>query len=323
MGYTHTPLGPLTKETDTTYGGTKPGKAPTPKPPKAPDPFKLIEAQGLENRTNEIGPSGSTTWSRDPVSRVWTQKREFSPELRRMYDRQVGLLEDPNMSDEGVERAMFDRQKQLLAPVFEEQDRALEQKLANQGLPIGSEAYAGERTRFDRTRNEALTGAANQAVLAGRQEGRAGRTAEFNQLAALLGGQQTSPGAPIDVMGPFGAQQQGMMTQYQGALANSQSQNQQRTAGATSLATMLAAMFMCWVAEELYGKEDKRTRTIRAYLMEHWNDKTMIGAFARVYKKHGIRWATWVRERKAVRFAARIAFDLLYARAKREVPWLA
>lgn len=237
---------PLTKETSTTYGGTKPGKAPTIKPPEAPDPFKLIEAQGRENRVNEVGPSGSTIYGRDPTTGVWTANRSFSPELQGLFDKQVALAgQDPNAYNEDIATAMFGRQKAMLDPVFSEQDRALEQKLANQGLPMGSEAYTGERNRFDRTRNEAYEAASRDATIAGTQTGLSQRQSEFNTLAALLGGQQVGPTSPIDVTGPFNSQYQGQLNSVNSANAAGAARNAQTTSGAASLASMLAMVMMC------------------------------------------------------------------------------
>lgn len=325
--YEMNPLGPLSKETDSTYGGAKPGKAPTPKPPAMPDPFKLIDAQADSNRVNEVGPSGTLTWSQGPDGK-WTQTRAFSPELQKIYGKQLGLLNQDAPTGDAYNQkysdAMFSRSRALLDPMFDQQSRTMEQKLANQGLPMGSEAYTGELDRFEDTRNRAYTDAANQATLSGtdvgmRQRGTdmQGRSNEFNQMAALLGGQQTNQGSPLDVMGPFGMQQEGQMNQYQGALANSQAQNAQKTQGATALASMLAMIFMCWVAEALYGREAERTRVIRFYVMEHWADETLFGRFCRLYHKHGIKWAAWVRRWRPVRAIARVCFDLLYKRAKR------
>ncbi len=69
-----------------------------------------------------------------------------------------------------VEDASFQRALGLLNPEFERQEGRLRQTLANQGLPIGGEAFEGEFDRFDRGRNEALNRASLDAVGAGRAE---------------------------------------------------------------------------------------------------------------------------------------------------------
>lgn len=284
---------PLTKETDTTYGGTKPGKAPTVKAPEAPDPFKIIRAQGKENRINEVGPSGSTIYSRDKDTGVWTANRSFSPELQGLFDKQVGLAgQDPNAYNEGIANAMFGRQKAMLDPVFSEQDRALEQKLANQGLPMGSEAYTGERDRFDRTRNEAYESAARDATIAGTQTGLSQRSSEFNQLAALLGGQQVGPTAPIDVTGPFNSQYQGQLNAVNAANAAGSARNAQTTSGAASIAGLLATLMLCSRGlKENNGQidHDKTLDGVNSIAVESWtykgDDQKHIGPYADEFRK--------------------------------------
>lgn len=86
-----------------------------------------------------------------------------------------GLIGLPGIDDFGeersrVEQARFDRLTGLLSPVFDQREAEMRQRLANRGLPIGSEAFEGESDRFDRTVNEAMLNAANDAVLAGGQE---------------------------------------------------------------------------------------------------------------------------------------------------------
>ncbi len=44
----------------------------------------------------------------------------------------------------------------------------------------------------------------------------------------------------------------------------------------------------CWVAEELYGKDDERTHLARAWVLTHDSP------FLRAYRKHGRTWAKWL-----------------------------
>lgn len=235
------PGGLFGEETETQYAGSKPGKPAPSKPPVAPDAERLIELQGRENRVNEIGPSGSTMYTRDPDTKVWTANRKFSPELQGLYDKQVGMISgDPNAYNQQVADTMFARSKSNLDPLFGQQDRALEQKLADQGLSIGSEAYQGEWDRNQRMKNEAYTGASRDAMLAGSQLGTQQRQNEFNQMAALLGGQQVGPTSPIDVTGPFNSQYQGALNSVNASNTAQAQQRQQSTSGAASLASLIA-----------------------------------------------------------------------------------
>lgn len=69
-----------------------------------------------------------------------------------------------------VEQAFFDRQRALLDPVLSDQQRAMQQRLANRGLPESGEAYNRDTTRFLDARNRAFTDLARNAVLAGGSE---------------------------------------------------------------------------------------------------------------------------------------------------------
>lgn len=60
------------------------------KPPKAPDPQMLIDAQNQANRVNQIGPYGSSTYSEDENGRA-TQTNTLSPELQQVYVRLLGM----------------------------------------------------------------------------------------------------------------------------------------------------------------------------------------------------------------------------------------
>jgi hypothetical protein len=81
-----------------------------------------------------------------------------------------GLAGISPQSGQAVEQATFDRGLSLLQPEFQQQQERLNQQLANQGLPTGSEAFGAEQSRFQRGRDETLSRLANDAVLAGRQE---------------------------------------------------------------------------------------------------------------------------------------------------------
>lgn len=69
-----------------------------------------------------------------------------------------------------VEDATFNLFQRRLDPIFAEQERSLIQDLANRGLPVGSQASNLALDRFGRERSDAFLNAADQAVLAGRDE---------------------------------------------------------------------------------------------------------------------------------------------------------
>lgn len=83
-------------------------------------------------------------------------------------------------SAQTASKAAFDRQMALLRPEFDTRQRRLDQQLADQGLPVGSEAFADSQGTLGRQINEAQLLAASQADAAGRQEAQ-------RQLANALG----------------------------------------------------------------------------------------------------------------------------------------
>ncbi len=69
-----------------------------------------------------------------------------------------------------VEQAVFDRGQRLLDPIFSDQERALRQSFATNGLPTSGEAVDRDLTRFEDSRNRAFVELADQAVITGGQE---------------------------------------------------------------------------------------------------------------------------------------------------------
>lgn len=97
-----------------------------------------------------------------------------------------------NLSNEAVEGRLFDLGRQRLDPLFAEKRAALDTKLANQGIGIGSKAY----DTAVRQESEAQNDAYNQLLLGGRaqsvQEILAERNQPINETTALLSGSQVS-----------------------------------------------------------------------------------------------------------------------------------
>ena len=261
-----------------------------------------------------------------------------------------GISELPGYGDFGGERqrmedALYGRATSRLDPRFEQQRTSMETQLANQGIPVGSEAWQQAMETQGRTETDAYQQALNEAVmgggaeqsrlfgmgLTGRQQGISERLMERQQpmqeLMQILGGipgiqqgQFAQPaqyqGAPADVTGAIGMGYQGALNQY-----NQQMQQQNALmSGLFGLGgTGLAAWMLCWVAEELYGPLAEKTAMIRAYMRRHLTDRTPLGIFARTYLKYGKAWAKWVRASRLLRFIARPIWDRLYIKAVEEI----
>ena len=96
-----------------------------------------------------------------------SQTQQFDPNSGRYFGA-------PNRDFAGqgasLEQATFQRGLNRINPQMEEQRAAMAQRLQNQGLPVGSEAYNQELNRFDRSRGDQLENLALSSVGAGRQE---------------------------------------------------------------------------------------------------------------------------------------------------------
>ena len=144
-----------------------------------------------------------------------------------------------------AERAAYRRALDLLEPEIERQENRLRQNLANRGLPIapgsaGGDEYgrvldAGNRARQDAAWAAVAQGGAEadrafNRASAARQNALAERAAlrrqQFNELAALLGGQQIAPAglpsfapaAPLDVLGANALAQRAGLSRYNAEL---------------------------------------------------------------------------------------------------------
>ncbi|MGI9489351.1 MAG: hypothetical protein ACR2RF_26375 [Geminicoccaceae bacterium] len=71
---------------------------------------------------------------------------------------------------QGLEQATFQRGLNLLQPGIDQQQRALEVQLANQGIPRGSDAFDEAVGNFERNRGQQLENLALSSVGAGRAE---------------------------------------------------------------------------------------------------------------------------------------------------------
>ena len=137
-----------------------------------------------------------------------------------------------------VTQSVFDRQLGLLQPEFTRQREALEQNLADRGLPIGGEAYNSAIDRLERQQGEQQQRLAQQADVAGGQEasrlfGQAStaRGQLFREAAAqgefgLAGQQQAFGQQAANVAQQNAARQQQIADQ----LRANELQNQQRQA---------------------------------------------------------------------------------------------
>lgn len=171
----------------------------------------------------------------------------FSPEVKTLFDRQISMAGSPASGagdSQRIEQATFDRAMNLLNPGFEQQTRDFQQSMADRGLPSGGRAYDSEFANINRAQNSAKEQAAMSAVLAGndtsfRERGMnmSERGQQFNELASILGQNQVTPTAPLDVMGPANMA-------MNGNLANQQNQQAKKSSGVNAGSTLGAAYLL-------------------------------------------------------------------------------
>jgi len=252
--------------------------------PTPPDPQVTAAAQTQSNiatanananlnRVNQYTPTGSVEWTNlgnnpDGTSR-WSSTQTYSPQEMSIFNLgqrtrqnigQIGvdqsarigsLLGTPIDMNNAVESRLYDLGRSRLDPRFEQDRASLEQRLANQGIGVGTKAYQDSMSRFEQSRNDAY----NQLALTGRgqavQEVLAQRNQPINEISALMSGSQVSQpnfvGVPqaqqanTDVAGIYNNNFNQQM-----AVANAQNQSQNAMMGGLFGLGGAAMRFLPW-----------------------------------------------------------------------------
>lgn len=100
--------------------------------------------------------------------------------------------QDPNLLLRDTTDALYKANTQYLDPQFSQQQAQLENKLANQGITRGSEAYDNAMLNFNNQKQQAYESARNQAVAGGMNaaQGMFGMNLQGNQFTNSALGQQ-------------------------------------------------------------------------------------------------------------------------------------
>jgi hypothetical protein len=231
-------------------------------PPPPPDPYQVAGAQTQQNeqsaeynarinRMDQSNPYGSTNYQitgYDPQTGapIYRQDTSLSSGLQGVFDQQVGNLQDTYSqpfsynTDEArnnAESALYNRNTQYLDPQFERGENSLRTRMANQGVVEGSEAYGNAMQDFNRSKEQAYSGARNDAIAFGGDESsralgqalqmRNQPMNEFSQFSGTVN--PPNPGVPL--VGTNPADIQGaMQNQYQGNLDIYNAKQSQRNA---------------------------------------------------------------------------------------------
>lgn len=94
-----------------------------------------------------------------------TQNITYNPQMQGLID----SLFSGDASAKKAEQSVYDSFSEKYEPAFKRQSDNLQDRLVNQGIPVGSDAYNKALSDLNQNQNEARSQAYNQAVLTGQQ----------------------------------------------------------------------------------------------------------------------------------------------------------
>ena len=209
------------------------GKGGGSKAPKAPDFTQAAIATANANKYNTSGPYGSGTWAlrpgadaNNPQAGDWTQTVTLGQQEQGLYDQGVqnrqgaaqatGAMLGDLGDRQTIADALYRKSTQYMDQNFEDQERALETKLQNQGLVMGSQAYDGAMRNFQQTRGQAYEGAATNATINAdtAQNNAVQRIAQMLAMGRENTPQTAGVGGGADLLGAAQAGYGAQMNQY-------------------------------------------------------------------------------------------------------------
>lgn len=265
------------------------GSPSSPKTPSASEQsagnIQTAQAQARLDNVNQNTPWGSQTYTEGPTHQ-WTSNLQLSPELQQQFGGLQNIITgamgnvstDPTQNVQGFDprnydfsssvndaaNAAYQGQTQYLDPEFAKSQAALDQNLADRGIPLGSQAYTGMQDDLGRQKQAAYADARNSAFTQGMQaenqgftqgmQGRQQQIAEnqipLSTLATAMGLQQgtqqtgtTNSASQPTVAGiDWNSISQGNQAKAQAAAANSAGTNSMIGSGLGAI-TMGAALF--------------------------------------------------------------------------------
>jgi hypothetical protein len=156
------------------------------------------------------------TW--DPETN--TQQISYSPQMQSVINSMFGGDASTKRAEDSVFSAFSNRYE----PIFYRQSNNLQDRLVNQGIPVGSEAYTRAMSDMNNTQNDARLQAMNQATLTGQQQANANMANNMSVFSAFnpLNGYSAGTGTPnTDIYGnSYNAAMQGYQQNQQNAYNN-------------------------------------------------------------------------------------------------------
>jgi hypothetical protein len=196
----------------------------------------------LINNPNILTPEGSQVYDAT-TNTIKLQESNFTKNQRLDQERLAMQLSRglsgnlPSTDNEAVRNATFQLGKKQLDPEMKSQREALATQLANQGIPINSEAYNSAMNRLDRSQADQLNSLSLQSLLTGIQTAEAQRAARFNEISSLLGRSQVGTGSSFGQMQSnyqgvdlMGAEQAALNRESQFSMLNKQLKGQMKAA---------------------------------------------------------------------------------------------
>lgn len=264
----------------------------------------------LINNPNVVTPQGSQSY--DPWTNTMSlSESDYTKEQRLQQERisqeLAGSLSGylPSTDGEQVRKATFELGKSQLDPQLKEQRQLLANQLANQGIPINSEAYNSAMNRLDSSQGQQLNQLSLQSIMTGIQTSEAQRAARFNEISSLLGKSQVGAGVNfgmyqsnyqgLDLMGAEQAQLNrqaqidAVKLQTKAALTAAKWQAAGSVIGAGVGAAGTAGAFSDITLKENIHFEDKIINNLPIYSFEYKNksygDGRFIGVMAQDVEK--------------------------------------
>lgn len=139
------------------------------------------------NRVNQVTPYGNLnyTQSTDQYGNpTWTATQSLTPELQGLAQSSIqGLQQSQANPMYGINpgQTYSDAIMQRLQPQQQMQQKQFDARMANQGIPVGSEAYNNAYRQFTQAQNDQLT----SAIINGMQTGLQAQQLQGNQASQI------------------------------------------------------------------------------------------------------------------------------------------
>jgi len=145
--------------------------------------LKAAQTATAANRVNQVTPYGSLQYTQTGEDKygnpMWTATQSISPELQGLSNKVLGGLEGQygqnftggNLPSYGIDpgQTYSDAIMKRLQPQMQMEQKQFDAQMANQGIPVGSEAYTNAARVFQQGQNDKMTSAVTGGMGVGLQ----------------------------------------------------------------------------------------------------------------------------------------------------------